>query len=575
MPSMFGVGGNRLGVLARLRAAAELARDVPDRVRTGVHVFRSTGMAKTVTAASVLELVRGVARGRQNPALLFRVYGKGTPDKVAVVDRGEVMTYGELDRRIDRVAAALAQRGVGRRARVVVMMKNRREILEVSNACARMGGSVVTIAWRSTAEELAYVATHSGARALVIEGDLLAALDVAALPPAVLANVFVVGDSPGASVPGARLTPYRDLLTAGDVGAPPEEGAVEDDSALVVYTSGTTGKPKGAVRKFPKNAIQGAMRFFAETPLRVDDVHLVVCPLYHSTAFGFMTLSQVLGGVVVIADHFDPEGFLRAVEQHRITTTAVVPTMLQRILDLPPEVRRRYDTSSLRVVFSGGAALPAPLAIAFMDAFGDIVWNFYGATETGLVTLASPADLRAAPGTIGRALPGNDIRLLDEQRREVRAGAVGELFVKNDLLIEGYHGDPRATSESKVGEHFSVGDLARRDTEGRYFLEGRKRDMIISGGVNVYPAEIESVLEQHPDLVEVAVVGIPDRDLGERVRAFVVARSGREVDPSSVKTFARARLSGAKVPRDVVVLSALPRNPTGKVLKRELREREV
>jgi fatty-acyl-CoA synthase len=258
-----------------------------------------------------------------------------------------------------------------------------------------------------------------------------------------------------------------------------------------------------------------------------------------------------------------------------VTTTAVVPTMLHRIMELPEATRRRYDTRSLRVVFSGGAPLPGPLAIDFMDAFGDILFNFYGATETGLVTLAKPDDLRAAPGTIGKAVPGNDIRLLDDDRRDVGAGEVGELYVKNKLLVAGYHRDDAATKESLVDGYFSVGDLARRDRDGRYFIEGRKRDMVISGGVNVYPAEVEGVLEQHPDIGEVAVVGVPDREWGERVRAFLVPRSGRTVDPGVIKVWARERLAGAKVPRDFVVVDALPRNPTGKVLKRELRERSV
>jgi fatty-acyl-CoA synthase len=349
------------------------------------------------------------------------------------------------------------------------------------------------------------------------------------------------------------------------------DAANDEDAAVVIYTSGTTGKPKGAVRKFPKETMQAAFRFINETPMRVDDVHLVTCPLYHSTAYGFMALSAILGQTVVLMDEFKPEAFLEIVERHSVTTTAVVPTMLHRILELPEETRRKYDARTLRAVFSGGAPLPAPLATDFMDAYGDVLFNFYGATETGLVTLAKPADLRAAPGTIGMALPGNEIRLLGEDRQEVRPGEVGELFVKNKMLVAGYHNDDDATKQSMVDGFFSVGDLARRDVSGHFFIEGRKRDMVISGGVNVYPAEVEGVLEQHPDIAEVAVVGVPDREWGERVRAFVVRKAGTTVDDGDLKTFARERLSGAKVPRDFVFLDALPRNPTGKVLKRDLR----
>jgi fatty-acyl-CoA synthase len=203
--------------------------------------------------------------------------------------------------------------------------------------------------------------------------------------------------------------------------------------------------------------------------------------------------------------------------------------------------------------------------------YGDVLFNFYGATETGLVTLAKPADLRAAPGTIGKALPNNDIRLVGEDGKDVAEGAVGELYVKNKMLVSGYHNDEDATKQSMLEGFFSVGDLARRDASGHYFIEGRKRDMVISGGVNVYPAEVEGVLEQHPDIAEVAVVGVPDREWGERVRAFIVRKSGATVDEGELKVFVRERLAGPKVPRDFVFVESLPRNPTGKVLKRELR----
>jgi fatty-acyl-CoA synthase len=305
--------------------------------------------------------------------------------------------------------------------------------------------------------------------------------------------------------------------------------------------------------------------------MRVDDVHIVTCPLYHSTAFGFMSLSHILGQTVVLMDEFKPEPFLELVDRHGATTSAVVPTMLQRVMDLPADTRKKHDARTLRAIFSGGAPLPASLAIEFMDVYGDVLFNFYGATETGLVTLAKPADLRAAPGTIGKALPNNEIRLVGEDGKDVPEGHVGELYVKNKMLVSGYHNDDESTKQSMLNGFFSVGDLARRDASGHYFIEGRKRDMVISGGVNVYPAEIEGVLEQHPDVAEAAVIGVPDREWGERVRAFIVMKSGTAPDEGAIKLFVKERLAGPKVPRDFVFVESLPRNPTGKVLKRELR----
>jgi fatty-acyl-CoA synthase len=574
---MWNVLSARLGALgggAVGKGLAEL-REIPERVRTSVRLSQQTGMLWSLTTPGVVELARVFASGSQNPSLIYRVNARNTPSKAAIIWRGRTTSWAELDERIDRLAAGLARRGIGRKKSIILMMRNRQEFVELGAAAARAGAAAVSISWRSTPKELVYLATHSGARGIVTEPELLTVLEQVKdeLPPHFLENVFVVGaaGSSGSGTSGIRTTAldslFEDRAPKGGISS-----ANDEDAAVVIYTSGTTGKPKGAVRKFPKDTMQAAFRFLNETPLRVDDVHLVACPLYHSTAFGFMSLSAILGQTVVLMDEFKPEPFLELVQRHAVTTTAVVPTMLHRVLSLPAETRSKYDARTLRAVFSGGAPLPAPVATEFMDAYGDVLFNFYGATETGLVTLAKPADLRSAPGTIGKALPGNEIRLLGEDRREVKPNEVGELFVKNKMLVAGYHNDDAATEQSMIDGFFSVGDLARRDAAGHFFIEGRKRDMVISGGVNVYPAEVEGVLEQHPDVAEVAVIGVPDNEWGERVRAFIVKKNGSNLDEGMLKTFARERLAGPKVPRDYVFLEHLPRNPTGKVLKRELRD---
>ena len=457
------------------------------------------------------------------------------------------------------------------------MMRNRPEFIETQSAAGRVGGAAVSVSWRSTAAELVFLVNHSGASKIFFDVESWPVVEEAcrALPHIAPADRIVVGTSLGELGTGALpdgVTRYEDLLTS-----PPDTTQAtgsEEDGAIVVYTSGTTGRPKGAVRKFPRDALPAALRFIAETPMRADDVHLACCPLYHSTAFGFVALTHILGATVVLMDEFKPETFLHAIDQRGATTATVVPTMLHRILELPPETLARARTRSLRAIFAGGAPLPGPLALRAMDHFGDILFNFYGATETGLVTLAKPQDLRAAPGTIGKPVPGNTIRLLDDDGREVERGEVGELYVANKLLVAGYHDDEQATKESIRDGFFSVGDLAREDRDGRFFIEGRKRDMIISGGVNVYPAEIEGVLEAHPDVVEAAVVGVEDPEWGERVRAFVMRRGGRRPEEEDLRAWARERLSGPKVPRDFIVVDELPRNATGKVLKRELRQRD-
>ena len=250
----------------------------------------------------------------------------------------------------------------------------------------------------------------------------------------------------------------------------------------------------------------------------------------------------------------------------------MVPTMLIRIANLPPETLAKYDTSSLRWVMSGAAPLTTEAARRFQDRFGPILWNFYGATETGLVTLAGPHDHTSRPGTIGKAMRGNEIRLIGEDGREVPTGEIGELYARNSTLITGYHGNAAATSEAQREGFFSVGDLGRVDADGYYYLESRKHDMVISGGVNIYPREIEDHLSTHPAILEVAVVGVPDAEWGETLRAFVVVRGGQAVTDAEVIEYCRRGLADYKRPRKVTFLHELPRNPTGKILKRELKD---
>jgi fatty-acyl-CoA synthase len=553
---------------ARLSEVRERIAGLPEKVKVAAQLAQSSGLMWSTTLSGFRTMVRVLASGSQQPSHVYKIHAQNFPTRPAVIHRERSITFGELDHRIDRVAAGLKRRGIGRGAGVVLMMKNRPEFLELSAAAGRCGAAAVAVSWRSTPAELEYLVNHSGARGVAFDAELAHVVEQAKPKLPEVEHFFAVGDASAAK----WATPFDALADTADHFVP--DATAHEDAAVVIYTSGTTGKPKGAVRKFASDTMPAFMRFLIETPMRTDDVHLVTCPLYHSTAFGFMSLSHMLGSTVVLMDEFKPEAFLQLVERHEVSTTALVPTMLHRVLELGPEVLRKYDTRSLRAIFSGGAPLPGPLAIEVMDQFGDVLFNFYGATETGLVTLAKPADLRAAPGTIGKAIPGNEIRLVDDSGKDVPPGTVGELYVRNKMLVAGYHNDEEATRSSMLDGFFSVGDLARVDRDGRYFIEGRKRDMIISGGVNVYPAEVEGVLEAHPDIAEVAVVGVEDREWGERVRAFVVKRAGSSLDEGSLKTWTRERLAGPKVPRDFVFLDALPRNPTGKVLKRELREHQ-
>ncbi len=532
------------------------------RARAARRVAFRTGMLREIRPTSVAAALRARLTGPLGVSAMLRIHAAGRPEHDAVVFEGRRWTWRELDARVDRLAWSLSRElGLGAGDAAVLVLHNRPEVLEAQAALARLGAAAVSVSWRSTAGELEYLVEHSGARAVLVEAS---AADAALTARPRLTRIR---DGALVGLGGERegLVPYEGLVRRG---RPERSDAAE--GAVVIYTSGTTGKPKGAVRRFPKEMAWAVLHVLDELDLRADDRHLAVCPMYHSTAFGFIGLTMTVGGTVVVERGFDPERFLRIVERERITTTAVVPTMLHRLLALPEATRRRYDTRSLRAIFCGGAPLSGELARRTIQSIGPVLYNFYGATETGLNTLATPEELLRSPGTIGHAIGGNHIRLLDEAGREVPEGETGELWVKNAMLVAGYHRDEDATRSSMREGFFSVGDLAHRDPRGLYHLDGRKRDMIISGGENVYPAEVEEALSRHPHVAEVAVVGVLDEEWGERVRAFVVPR-GEELDPHELVAWARDRLAGPKVPRDVRVVAELPKNPTGKVLKRELR----
>ncbi|WP_437765609.1 AMP-binding protein [Sorangium sp. So ce281] len=564
--------------LGGVRAALASGRGTIDATLAAGRAVTQAGLLAALRWPGLKVLARELARGKANPSLLFRFHAENSPHRIAVIEplslapraaeRGagppaedRVDSFFALNEAIDRLGYALDRRGVGPGVAVLLALKNRPEFLTCQVALARVGASVVAASWRSTPAELAYLAGHSGARLLLFDSDIAGVIREAAprlegIPPG---EMIAIGErAPGFS--------HLDDLLA-------ERGAAPDRSeraAVVMYTSGTTGKPKGAVRGFGGGIVLPALGAIGATPMRAGDVHLAVCPLYHLTALGFVNLSLIVGATIVILPEFEPELFLEAIQRYRVTTTAVVPTMLHRVLELGEARLSAYDTSSLTAIFVGGAPLSPALAAEVMAAFGDRLFNFYGATETGIVTIAGPGDLRASPGTIGRPVAGSELLLLREDGTPCEDGEVGELYVRSSLLVSGYHRDPGATRESTRDGYFSVGDLARRDARGCYHLEGRKRELIISGGVNVYPAEVESVLHEHPAVAEAAVVGVPDRAFGERVRAVVALRPGATASEGDIRAHCRARLAGPKVPREVVFVDALPRNPTGKVMKREL-----
>ena len=535
-------------------------------------VIRATKVAQAIRPSQLARFVRGARNTKPGPHLAVMYHAAAHPDKEAIVEYGERgvrrLTWGELDATINRLAHALVQRGVRGGSRVALMLPNSSEYLIAQQALARLGATAVQIGYRLKPGEIAYILDNAQPVATVVWGEYVPTMREARAQAGGKGGPMIVI---GRDVTGLDAEEWDRALAAASPDVPPRtQGG--DGGGVIVYTSGTTGKPKGANRAWRKTGFESVGDMIKQVGMRADDRHLVTCPLYHSAAPAFVAIMLSMGATVILQTHWEPEQCLDIIQRERVTCTLMVPTMFIRLCALPAETLRKYSARSLRWVMSGAAPLTTEAARRFMEQFGPILWNFYGSTETGLVTLAGPGDHVTRPGTIGKKLRGNQIRLLDDAGHEVPVGQVGELYARNPTLISGYHGNDEATAESQRDGFFSVGDVARVDTNGYYYLESRKHDMVISGGVNIYPREIEDHLSTHPAILEAAVVGVPDPEWGESLRAFVVLRPGQTASERDLIDFCRTQLADFKRPRKVTFLAELPRNPTGKILKRELRE---
>lgn len=480
------------------------------------------------------------------------------PDRTAVVDDAGSLTWLELHRQSNALARALSDAGLAPGQPIAVMCRNHRWMVTVTVAAAKAGLTTIYLNTRFAGPQLADVCAREQVAAIAHDADLGEVLTQVDGP-----RRFVAGPD---DAPGDRegSTPrLADLVATGDprdLPAPPEPGRI------VILTSGTTGRPKGAQRHQP-SSVDPVASLFDRIPFRAGETTLLAAPLFHSWGMLNFGFGLALGSKSVLQRDFDPERVLAAIEQHRCEALVVVPVMLQRIMQLPREVLERYDVSSLRIIAASGSTLPGDLALAVLDHFGDVLYNFYGSTEVSWVTIAGPADLRAAPGTAGRPPRGTTVTILDEDGQVAPAGQTGEICVDNEMLFVGY---TDGESRQRQGVGMSTGDLGHLDAEGRLFVDGRADDMIVSGGENVFPGEVEDLLAGHPGVVDVAVVGVPDPEWGQRLRAYVVPAPGAAPLEGALQAFVRERLSGYKVPREITVLDALPRNATGKVVKRDL-----
>jgi fatty-acyl-CoA synthase/long-chain acyl-CoA synthetase len=489
-------------------------------------------------------------------------HAEALPNKPAVILGERQLDFASLDRAANRAAAAIEGLGCEPGDRVAIMSFNSIEGFELANGLRRAGMVVVPVNYRLRGPEIAYVLNDSGARVVVAGADHVEA--VMAASSEVKGEVRYVALGEGVH-PG--WLSYAALMEGAAVRKAPR--AVEDGLApSMIYTSGTTGHPKGAWRPNGVN-LANVLQVISIFELNQLDVHLMCGPGYHSAVSFFSALHQVLGATVVVQPKFEADGALDAIARHGVTTVFMAPTLLQRLVDAQQKEPR--DVSSLRALILGAAPCPYALKVRTEAVFSKVLWEFYGATETGINTVLRPEDQLRKPGSCGTAVPGQEIRLVDAAGEEVRDGEPGEFMVRNTWLAE-YYQRPDATGKSLHDGFFSVGDIAYRDAEGYYYICDRRIDMVISGGVNIYPAEIEAVLHAHPSVLDAAVIGVPDEQWGESVKAVVQLRAGATATEGQLIAFCAERLAGYKKPRSVDFADELPRDAAGKLLKRRIRE---
>jgi len=491
------------------------------------------------------------------------------PDKPALVedppDAAErVWSYAELDRWAKQYASMLVGLGVAPGERVAWCGPNSPEVIALSTGCRMAGVTAVPLNYRLAAEEAGYVLDNCDARVVLVDAES-APLVVAARPLAPRVEHVLSYRGPAAGCEDG------DALVAAAAPELPERSSAE--GGVMIYTSGTTGRPKGAVRKISGDPAQvGALiQLIGYQP---DDVYLTTGPLYHSGPGGFAGIAMAIGNTVVIQRRFDPEDWSRLVQRWRVSTTFSAPTPIRMICALPAEVKARYERASMRRMVANAAPWSMALKQQYLADFpADSLWEVYGSTEMGVDTVLAPADHLRKPGSCGRAAPMVEIKLFDDNGGEVtEPGVPGELFARSPSMFNAYHKAQEKYDEDRRGDYHTVGDVAYRDEEGYYYICDRKKDMIISGGMNIYPAEIEAALEEQPDIYEAAVFGVPSEQWGESVHAVVVRRPGSALTADEVIAFARTHLAGYKVPRSVSFVDELPRTGSGKILKRQLRE---
>ncbi|SPM43166.1 Acyl-CoA synthetase (AMP-forming)/AMP-acid ligase II [Mycobacterium numidiamassiliense] len=536
MASLIDKARNVFGVITTLARAGMIAPMRPDRYVKMAAAMRREGMGMTV----------GFAGAAQR-----------CPDRPGLIDELGTLTWRQLDERINALAAALQDLPSGQPKVVGIMCRNHRGFVEAVVAANRIGSDVVLLNTSFAGPAMADVVNREGVDAAIYDEEFTATVDRA------------LADKPDATRIAAWTEGQHELTVEKLINdhAGQQPARTGRKGKMILLTSGTTGSPKGANQSGGSAGIGTLKAILDRTPWRAEETIVIVAPMFHAWGFSQLIFAASMACTVVTRRKFDPEATLDLVDRHQATGLAVVPVMFDRIMDLPGEIRNRYSGRSLRFAAASGSRMRPDVVTAFMDQFGDVIYNNYNATEAGMIATATPADLRAAPDTAGRPAGGTEIRILDPEFNELPAGEVGGIYAHNDTQFDGY---TSGTTKDFHAGFMSSGDVGYLDEAGRLFVVGRDDEMIVSGGENVYPIEVEKTLAAHNEVAEAAVIGVDDEQYGQRLAAFVVLEPGSSATVDTLKQHVRDNLANYKVPREISVLDELPRGSTGKILRAEL-----
>src|SRR3954463_12766183 len=533
-------------------------REVVNKVETLLTLTRA-GIVHPERPDHLFHTVRALLRYGTTPAAGFAAAARNYASEPALIDELGTLSFRDVHERSNALARALAADGIEAGDNVAIMCRNHRGWVDATVACSKLGANALSLNTAFSGPQLGDVAKREKPKAVIFDHEFDEVLHDASRRRK---RYVAFHDPADGEVKDPRLEDVIARHDGADLAPPAQQGRA------IILTSGTTGQPKGANRSMPKT-LDPIAALLSVIPLKAREKTMIAAPLFHAWGFANWALGISLASTVVLKRKFDEEATLSLTAQHGCSALVVVPVMIQRILELDDEVLDRYDLSKVRAVPVSGSALPGSISDRWMDHFGENLYNLYGSTEVAWATIATPKDLREAQGTAGKPPRGTIVKLYDDDGNPVEQGESGRIFVGNEMQFEGYTG---GGNKDVIDGLMSSGDVGHFDDEGRLFVDGRDDDMIVSGGENVFPAEVEDLLSGHDSVADVAVFGVDDEKFGQRLKAVVVLREGKSLSEDEIKKHVKTNLAGYKVPRDIDFVDELPRTSTGKVLKRELKD---